>query len=116
MINERIVPMGLVRGEDSEGNRIVKAVPGAVDKLSTCLVAGTATGGSGTTIVDAACDFGTDTFNDWLAHVIIDDVHYYRAITDTAASTLTIASLGGAIVCAAGCEYEIMFTGIGGAW
>lgn len=77
---------------------------------------GVATGGSNTTIVDAAKDFGTDTLNGKIVRVVIGEKEYVRAITDTDGSSLTIAELGESVACSAGCEYSIVMNDIGGEW
>jgi len=68
--------------------------------------AGTATGGSNTTIVDTAKNWETDCWKNALVEVVISGVHYLRNAASNTADTITIAALPGGVTVAAGNTYQ----------
>ena len=75
--------------------------------LEASVDTGTATGGSGTTIVDTTKDFTVDMWKNAIAEVVIDDIHYLRMVSSNTDDTITIAALPGTVVVAAGCSYSL---------
>jgi hypothetical protein len=57
------------------------------------VIGGTATGGSGTTVVHSALDIEADVLNDKIIKITIGGTAYIRKITDSGASTITFAAL-----------------------
>lgn len=68
---------------------------------------GVATGGSGTTLVDALKDFDANLYINKTIRITIGGIDYYRLITNAVGNTLTFATLGGVIQVVAGTQYII---------
>ena len=68
---------------------------------------GVATGGSGTTLVDASKDFDANLYINKTIRITIGGIDYYRLITNVVGDTLTFATLGGTIKPVAGTPYVI---------
>ena len=68
---------------------------------------GVATGGSGTTLVDASKDFDANLYINKTIRITIGGIDYYRLITNVVGDTITFATLGGVIQVVAGTQYII---------
>ena len=68
---------------------------------------GVATGGSGTTLVDASKDFDANLYINKTIRITIGGIDYYRLITNVVGDTITFATLGGVIQVVAGTQYVI---------
>lgn len=71
------------------------------------LDSGIATGGSNTTLVDTAKNWGVNMWEDAILAVEIGGIEYHRHIVSNTADTLTIDALPALIVVAAGNPYTI---------
>ena len=71
-------------------------------------LAGTATGGSGTTLVDNTKAFDADVLKDKVLTFHIGTKRYVKKITANTADTITFASLGGSVAVVAGVEYNVV--------
>ena len=72
------------------------------------LLKGVASGGSDTTIVDDTKDFTSSAFANKLVKVQIGGIDYYRLISTTTGSTITIEQIASGVEVAADTPYEIM--------
>ena len=68
--------------------------------------AGTATGGTQTTVIDTAKNWQTDIWKNALIEVVISGVHYIRFASGNTSNTITISALPAAVVVAAGNTYQ----------
>jgi len=86
---------------------ITAANPLPVTSLAAAVDSGTATGGTGVTLIDTAKDWEVDMWEDAILEVTIGGVEYHRTITANTLDTLTFNALPGAVIVGAGDSYEI---------
>jgi len=90
-------------------------LPAEFDELKTSLMAaleasidaGTATGGSNTTIVDTDKSWAVNMWADATFEVVIAGVHYLGITTSNTANTITFPALAGGAIVVAGSEYSL---------